>query len=118
MIVAIDGPAASGKGTLGRRLAERFGETLSGLRTRTRFPVEMNRKPDHDSNNPPRLDHFAQRCHILRAIVTGDEPGRKRDARIRIRHRQSDPLLAEINSEYGPAIGHDVHPSPGRPVVY
>ena len=28
MIIAIDGPAASGKGTLARRLAEHFGLTL------------------------------------------------------------------------------------------
>ena len=42
MIIAIDGPAASGKGTIARRLAQHNGALANGARyTRTRRPVKL-----------------------------------------------------------------------------
>jgi CMP/dCMP kinase len=67
-VVAIDGPAASGKGTLARRLAERFG--FAHLDTGTLYRATALAVLDHeDDPADPAATERAARCIDLRQLA-------------------------------------------------
>jgi CMP/dCMP kinase len=77
MIIAIDGPAASGKGTLGKRLAAHYGlrHLDSGLlyRAVAKAVLDAGRRPDDAASaiaaarnlDPTRFDEAALRSHAI-----------------------------------------------------
>jgi len=77
MIIAIDGPAASGKGTLGKRLAARFGlrhlDTGLLYRAVAKALIDAGRAPDDREHaiaaakalDPARFDEKALKSHAV-----------------------------------------------------
>jgi cytidylate kinase len=77
MIIAIDGPAASGKGTLGKRLAARFGlrhlDTGLLYRAVAKALIDAGRAPDDHAHaiaaakalDPARFDEKALKSHTV-----------------------------------------------------
>jgi len=60
-VVAIDGPAASGKGTLARRLAKRFGFAALDTGALYRAVALLVREADADPNDPAAAEAAARR---------------------------------------------------------
>jgi CMP/dCMP kinase len=77
MIIAIDGPAASGKGTLGKRLAEHYGlrhlDTGLLYRAVAKAVLDAGKSPDDKEAaiaaaralDPSRLDHPALKTDVI-----------------------------------------------------
>src|SRR3954463_9029882 len=77
MIIAIDGPAASGKGTLGKRLADHYGlrhlDTGLIYRAVAKAMLDGGRRPDDVAQavaaartlDPGRFDEQALKAHVI-----------------------------------------------------
>ncbi len=82
MIIAIDGPAASGKGTLGKRLAAHFG--LRHLDTGLLYRAVAKALMDHGHPLDDRDRAVSGRAGARSGAIRRKDAQRPRDRRIRL----------------------------------
>jgi hypothetical protein len=61
----------------------------------------MKGKPDHHRSDPALADQVAERGDVRAKALTLERSDRERDHAGRIGYGQTDPALAEVESEHG-----------------